>query len=77
VPGQGDTYITTYQNVTSPPGKLDAFFHFSDADVAGSPLAITVQASGTYSLSLTADADGTHSLITPGTPLSNGLYTLK
>jgi hypothetical protein len=75
--GPGDTYSDTYQNVTSPPTKLDALFHFSGADVAGMPLAVTVSDSGTYSLNLTADADGTHSPITPGTPLSNSLYTLE
>jgi hypothetical protein len=63
--------------VTNPPTKLDALFHFSGADVAGMPLAVTVSDSGTYSLNLTADADGTRPPITPGTPLSNGLYTLE
>ena len=77
VRGPGHTYSATYQNVTSPPGLLDAFFHFSGADVAGMPLEATVLDSGTYSLSLTADADGTHSPIAAGTPLANGLYTLE
>jgi hypothetical protein len=77
VRGPGDTYSDTYQNVISPPKTLDALFHFSGADVAGVPLAVTISDSGTYSLNLTADADGTHSPIIPGTPLSNGLYTLE
>jgi hypothetical protein len=75
--GPGATYSATYQNVTSPPTLLDAFFHFSGADVAGLPLAAAVSDSGTYALTLTADADATHSPITLGTPLSNGLYTLE
>ena len=75
--GPADTYSATYQNVTSPPTKLDAFFHFSGADVAGMPLAISVTGGGTHSLLLTADADPTHAPIIPGSPLSSGLYTLE
>ena len=75
--GPGNTYSATYQTVTSPSTKLDAFFHFSGADVAGMPLALSVTGGGTHSLLLTADADPTHTPITPGTPLANGLYTLE
>jgi hypothetical protein len=77
VRGPANTYGATYQHVTSPPGKLDAFFHFSGADVAGTPLSVTVSGSGPYSVVLTADADPTHSPIIPGTPLSNAFYTLE
>jgi hypothetical protein len=75
--GPGDTYSDTYTHVTQPPTDLHAFFHFSGADVAGVPLAMTVLNDGTYSLALTADADPTHTSIAPGSPLSNELYTLE
>jgi hypothetical protein len=75
--GPGRTYSATYQNVTRPPGKLDAFFHFSGADVVGMPLVVSVTGGGAHSLTLTADADGTHSPIAAGTPLTSGLYTLE
>ena len=61
----------------TPPTELDALFHFSGADVAGLPLAVSVSDSGNYSLNLTADADPTHSPILPGTPLTRALYTLE
>jgi hypothetical protein len=73
----GASYGDTYTNVTRPPTELDAFFHFSGADVAGLPLAVSVSDLGDYSLNLTADADPTHSPIVPGTPLSVGFYTLE
>jgi hypothetical protein len=77
VRGPGDTYSATYTHVTQPPTTLDAFFHFSGADVAGVPLAMSVLNDGAYSLTLTADADPLHTPITPGAPLSSGLYTLE
>src|SRR5262249_39970448 len=73
----GASYGDVYTNVTSPPQLLDATFHFSGADVAGLPLAMTVADSGNYSLNLPADAAPTHSPIVPGTPLASGLYTLE
>ncbi len=75
--GPGDTYSATYTNVTQPPTNLDAIFHFSGADVAGVPLAMSVLNDGAYSLTLTADADPSHNPVTPGAPLTSGLYTLE
>lgn len=73
--GPANTYSDTYQHVTSPPGTLDAFFHFSGADAAGLPLEVTVSQSGPNSMVLTADGDPTP--IVPGTPLRDTLYTLE
>jgi hypothetical protein len=77
VRGPGASYSDTYTNVISPPHELDALFHFSGADVAGVPLALSVSDSGDYSLLLTADADPSHSPIDPSAALSNQLYTLE
>lgn len=77
VRGPAATYSATYTNVTQPPSVLDALFHFSGADVAGLPLAMDVSNDGPYSLTLTADADPSHTPIVPGTPLGSELYTLE
>jgi PEP-CTERM motif len=75
--GPAATYSDTYTHLTHPPTDLHAFFHFSGTDVAGVPLTMNVLNDGAYSLALTADADPTHTPITPGTPLSSALYTLE
>ncbi len=41
--GPAATYSDTYTNVTRPPTKLDALFHFSGADVVGVPFDVAVQ----------------------------------
>ena len=71
----GISNASTYQSVTSPPTELQAFFHFSGADVVGLPMSIVVQHAGQHSITLTDDATGAP--VAAGTPLSGGHYTLE
>lgn len=75
VRGSSATYSDAYVTVSNPPTEIDARFHFSAADLAGKPLTVAVQDTGSYSLTLTADAGNTP--VTLGAPLANGLYTLE
>lgn len=70
----GSTYSDAYVQVTQPPTALDVSFHFSGADAAGQPLAVSVLDSGSPSLELTADAGNVP--VALGTPLGDGFYTL-